>query len=678
MHIVLSDDAQGRSDIGAKTLNLQTMKKAGLPVPPFVALPCNVIQLLLHDQEAVLSQIIEDIRTHLPCNRYAVRSSALVEDGKDQSNAGRFRTRINVQQEELGVAILDVIADADKKSKNIGEQFSILIQEYIAADIAGVTFTRNPLGGREMIVEYHRGIGEDLVSGKITPHRTGFYWSQNVADSGLPNFANATELWKRIETLFAFPQDIEWCVRCNEWFILQSRPITTLDLGRYEEFLFLDSALPTGKKFFYEKTEISEIAPRPTPVTLSLLKMMYSQKGPVARVYQQYSVSYEAIDFLVMIGNELFIDREKELHTLLPSYSYFVKTDLSPRPARLSGLWKTLRNMKALKKIDTAKHLNRVQKHVDQELQKPILTTADLSESTLRFLDAYSLVFEVNMLAAKALKDLEKALEGKGMTAAGVLGGLASVEIEDKVVQTIEALHENLRGNSLELADESPFFRQPASSVPIPEIEQWWSQLTESEQATLTPVILNAKRYDRLREYGRWITVKKVTAMRNVLRVQAKKHGVEKEMAFFATLEEWMHHPVAHQQLQTGKKEHADLGRYSFPSRLVDTYLADGNAGKPVGVSPGVAEGRLVTADTIAKIKGSKILWTSVLHPELTQYFDQIEGILSEEGGLLSHLAIIAREQGLPVIAQFKLSSSGITIGDTVHVDGTNGTVQRL
>ena len=45
----------------------------------------------------------------------------------------------------------------------------VVIQEFLDADYAGVTFTRSPYGENEIYTEYIKGAGEQLVSGKVTP-----------------------------------------------------------------------------------------------------------------------------------------------------------------------------------------------------------------------------------------------------------------------------------------------------------------------------------------------------------------------------------------------------------------------------------------------------------------------------------------------------------------------------
>jgi phosphohistidine swiveling domain-containing protein len=113
---------------------------------------------------------------------------------------------------------------------------------------------------------------------------------------------------------------------------------------------------------------------------------------------------------------------------------------------------------------------------------------------------------------------------------------------------------------------------------------------------------------------------------------------------------------------------------YRFPVRLTGQYIAIKSQIK--GVSAGVAEGYLKTInDTDLK---DNILYTELLTPDLTKYFGNITGIVSENGGMLSHLAIMAREQNIPVVVGFNPAKNGIQPGDKIKIDGNAGTVQKL
>lgn len=86
------------------------------------------------------------------------------------------------------------------------------------------------------------------------------------------------------------------------------------------------------------------MAARPTPFTFSLLEKIYGESGPIMNVYKKHGIYFVALSFLVIIGNELYIDRNLETKTLLPAYSWepFSK---KPKLRTLQGLWKTIRNI---------------------------------------------------------------------------------------------------------------------------------------------------------------------------------------------------------------------------------------------------------------------------------------------------------------------------------------------
>jgi pyruvate,water dikinase len=97
-------------------------------------------------------------------------------------------------------------------------------------------------------------------------------------------------------------------------------------------------------------------------------------------------------------------------------------------------------------------------------------------------------------------------------------------------------------------------------------------------------------------------------------------------------------------------------------------------------VSAGQGRGFLVDVPGLAEAARDgrpAVLYASALSPDLAVYLSQVVAIVAETGGALSHLAILARERGIPVVACWSLASSGLALGDDIKVDGTAGTVAR-
>lgn len=696
--------ADYQKEIGSKTRNLKVLADAGFNVPPFVAIPASIVEKLVDSDGIVvakeLSGLTADIKKSFVCDKYAVRSSALIEDAKEHSFAGQFRTEIEVSPENLERAISNVLKHAFGFLKGEIRQFSIVVQKYITADYAGICFTRSPGGGREMVLEYHRGIGEDVVSGKVTPQKINCYWNQCVLSSNLPNFKGNLEKFKKIELLFDSPQDVEWCIKSGQWYFLQTRPITTVTDAQYRENLFLDEALPKDKKFFFEKTEISEIAPRPTPFTLSLLNKIYEKGGPIERVYAKYGVRYAAADFLKIIGNELFVDRELEIKGLMPSFSYLTGADFKLHFASLSGFWRTMRNLFYLNKIPLNKHeelLSGARKALEQDKSQENL---GFKETLHKFIEDYELIFEINLLAQKAIGKLESALKKEPISAAAILS--------ESVNLNVDFDGKNLIGNCLEIADESVFIwgkpRFPPRArlatlglAPLPSFRSaweptrpkprlffetdegarnWFSSLPNWKKQYFLPIVNSAREFNRLRECGRYLTVRNVNSLRKAAFGEAKKANLtDKRLIYSATIPEILRRSISQEICESRKAEYSKYEKYRFPSVLTSDYVVFG--GKTTGVSAGKATGQLVDLSDPTKLSGN-ILYTKILSPDLTQYFGKIKGIVSESGGLLSHLAIVARESKMPIVVNFDIKNSSIQFGDFVEINGSTGEIKKM
>lgn len=643
------------AEVGAKTKNLAFLLGHGFCVPKFVAVPASVVKKLISADgkinEGEVLQLVDEVGKNFKCKSYAVRSSALIEDAREHSFAGQFETKIALPLDQVGQATQHILRQAHKQLYGCMEQFSLIIQEYIEADFSGVCFTRHPIQGREMILEFHRGRGEEVVGGKVTPQRLSFYWNQPDVKIPLPGGGNL-DAFKKIEAIFGrdrlsrhaselgSAQDIEWCIKNGQWYFLQSRSITTKTDEEYARDIFLDGVLPKNKKFFFEKTEISEIAPRPTPSTLALLKAIYGEGGPVQNVYARYGVTYKPADFLRIVGDELYVDRESEIKTLLPAYTYLSKNDFAPHFILWRGFWRTIKNLWVLQKISMAR-LQKLQEELQQKLATKTPDTESFEKVHVDFLKDYETIFEINLLAQKAVKRLELALKKEPISAGIILSEPFDAQMDFS--------DEGFVGNALEIADETPFGRAKAPPPASGKVQEWLAKLPDWKSKYFLPIMAAAQQLNALREFGRCLTVKNVSRLRRALRHKSKK------------LESYDPHAAA-----------------KFPQSLTWKPFIFENQ-KLIGVSGGRARGKIIKLEQLhASSAGDYILYTEMLTPDLTQYFGKIRGILSQGGGLLSHLAIMAREQHIPVIVGVSLIQQKIALGETVEMNGDTGSVHVI
>jgi len=99
------------------------------------------------------------------------------------------------------------------------------------------------------------------------------------------------------------------------------------------------------------------------------------------------------------------------------------------------------------------------------------------------------------------------------------------------------------------------------------------------------------------------------------------------------------------------------------------------------GISPGLAQGRVVTVHSPAefsKIQRGDVLVAAGVDPGWTPVFGLLSALVLEHGGQLSHAAVVAREYGLPAVAGIPGITTALKDGDVVLVDGLEGWVSRV
>ena len=225
---------------------------------------------------AIPKEIENEITRHLvqlgEKDGYAVRSSATAEDLPTASFAGQQDTYLNIIGKE---AILRNISKCwaslftDRAvTYRIQNGFdhrkihlSVVIQKMVFPEAAGIMFTADPVTSNRKVVSIDAsfGLGEALVSGlvnadiykvrdgriidkKISAKKLAIYalkeggTGEKKIEAARQNMQTLTDeqilrlarMGRTIEAYFSRPQDIEWCLYENKFFIVQSRPITTL------------------------------------------------------------------------------------------------------------------------------------------------------------------------------------------------------------------------------------------------------------------------------------------------------------------------------------------------------------------------------------------------------------------------------------------------------------------
>lgn len=97
--------------------------------------------------------------------------------------------------------------------------------------------------------------------------------------------------------------------------------------------------------------------------------------------------------------------------------------------------------------------------------------------------------------------------------------------------------------------------------------------------------------------------------------------------------------------------------------------------------SKGMAQGKAAIVrgvNDLNKVKKGSILIAVTTHPDYVSAMRRSLAIVTDEGGITSHAAIISREFGIPCIVGTKVATKVLKDGDLVEVDANNGVIKKL
>jgi pyruvate,water dikinase len=123
------------------------------------------------------------------------------------------------------------------------------------------------------------------------------------------------------------------------------------------------------------------------------------------------------------------------------------------------------------------------------------------------------------------------------------------------------------------------------------------------------------------------------------------------------------------------------VGRFDPHKHALPRMDAAAKELKGIAVSPGVVTGKarvILRTDDHEHVEAGEILIAPFTDPAWTPYFLPAAGVVMDQGGILSHGAIIAREYGIPAVVNVGPASRTIKTGQLLRVDGDRGVVTIL
>ena len=289
---------------GGKARSLAALIQGGHPVPAgLVLLPSAFVEDRLSVE--VEQWLQPELKAFAANQLFAVRSSALAEDSAAASFAGAYESVLNVPVADLGAAIAEVRASgraervrayAEAAGATGTGEVAVVIQAMVPAELAGVLFTVHPITRdlNTMLGNVVTGLGEALVSGADT----GAEFTLSRPEGGFTGPAQLRPMARRLHdvahrvegTFGGVPQDIEWAMAEGRLWILQARPITTLNPANLRTAERNDSV---GGNCLWSATNLSEANPVPqTPLTISHVTYLQANGGPSMAVRGREMAGY--------------------------------------------------------------------------------------------------------------------------------------------------------------------------------------------------------------------------------------------------------------------------------------------------------------------------------------------------------------------------------------------------
>jgi rifampicin phosphotransferase len=594
------------------------------------------------------------------------RSSSVVEDMATSSMAGQFESIIGISGFEEFVDAVGAVLDSRERAGAADHPIAVLVQPLLEPAYGGVMFGIDPVTGRtdRRVVSAVQGGPEPLVSGEVDGSRyvldpsngKVFDYTANDGPRLDPtHLRRLVELSAKVDSVYGGPQDVEWAIDKDlQLWLLQSRPVTTEIRGVPRGPIYGPG--PVAETFPFPLTELE--------IDLWVPPLRDAVREAVVLAGSATPADVAASEVVVCVDGHVAIDL-RLAGEIKPKHRMLNKLNPIPAARRLRGAWRVGRLRSALPRL--AEHLlDRTDADLEAVPAFDGLTSRQLvallhrSRSVLRALHAHEIL--IGMLTDTG---------GNRMTGASVaLRVLAEARqdgLDDKEILVRSPAVLALTGPQVAPA---PVLPEEAMTLNIPTAPE--CQRCSNNGILREALRLRVRWVQELSGRAAWKLGERLAADGDLGEPEHIRHLsldhveaiVTKRSVVVPALLASHHHDFgaplpAWFQL-------TDLGR---PIRA----QCAGEVGGGTGAGGGSGSGP-VTYDTDNPPHGA-VLVTTTLSPGLGPLLPRLNGIVSETGSVLSHLAILAREARVPTVVGYVGATGDLPEGAVVHVDGETGQV---
>ena len=646
----------GKGDVsatGGKGASLGEMTQAGIPVPTGFVILSSVFDKFLEDNnllaeinsllskvkieathtienaseeiqslilnaninDGIGSEIIKAYR-NLNTKLVAVRSSATAEDGINNAWAGQLDSFLNTDESNLLLNVKKCWASLytsraifyrfenhptyfdNLNNSHIG--VAVVVQQMVAAECAGVAFSVHPVteDRNQIIIEAAYGLGDKLVSGEVTPDSyvvrkdtkeiIDIKINGNVQVLNQNQIIELAELIIRIENHYGFSCDIEWAYADHQFYIVQSRPITTLTNKVLKSDVLRDFKYEEGllKRFMTREYSVAMFSIWVKDLYHHLFwysnmhKMLILSEGDNNRVAGVYYLDKDIVD--VYDALEKWINNNTDLY-------YQIVNDFEVKSASLRRLIYEL----------------------DKEASH---------EKAVKFIKEYESWYYTNVSLFYCLPDMHN-------------------------------IPNDIREHSLKIRES------------VQDLDSGFSKILET---ALSKVYF--EKYQNLIWY---MLPNEIINNLSIDEDLASKLNLRKEKGWYFLGEDFTADKSSH--LQSIEEKNLNIKYFDDST---SSEIIKGNT-----AYPGYVYGKLrivKSSKDLHSLNNGEILVVAQTNPDYLPAMKRCAAIITDEGGITCHAAIVARELKKPCIIGTKVATQVLHDGDLVEVDADNGVVRVI
>lgn len=649
---------------GSKAAALSRCAAAGLPVLDALVLTTAFTRDIDAGAPLAGHPALDSVLDQMGDGPFVVRSSSTVEDQVGSSMAGRFASVLDVRgRDELTDAVREVIdsrhAAVEGTEVPTDHPIAVLIQPFVVSVRGGVLFGVEPVTGRSdrlLVVAGDDPAG--VVAGSTAGIRNELSPDGDRVDSGDDDSLPAglrrslAALADQSAAVLGGPQDIEWLVDGDGALrLLQSRPVTTPARGT-----------PIGP--LYGPGPVAETFPDPL--------------SPLERDLWLPPLREAMAEALVIAGAARREDLEDRPLVVAPGGRVAVDLEITGEVPPRGGWWRQLGPAPALRRVRAAWRIGRLRAalpdlaldiiHRTDEQLRGVPALHELTDRQLIALLHRGQRVLVSLHGHEILMGLMIDPDDPEVTGASVaLRVLSEARRDGRDDAAI------VRDNSVVLALVAPRIQGQVRLPPTP-------AHLPPDGRTGRPASVAGIRREALRLRVRW--VQELTARAaweiGVRMVQAGRID-QVEAARNLTLDDLRMIHLRWAAAASAPPSPDEIDPLPGTFRLSDTghpipTRRPGVADEAIGAGGGTGTGP-VTHDGADPSEGS-VLVTTTLRPELAPVLGRLAGLVSETGSPLAHLAILAREAGVPTVVGVADAAERFPEGIVLAISGATGQVR--